>query len=511
MQAMMKRTILAALAVLTLAGCAGGGGYANNPWTQGTVAESAPSPLQPGENAVVTPAAPQPQPAFPAQPQGSDFQASITPFGTSPYQQAPQAAPGYPGGQPAYNPAYNNRPYATPVEQQPLPPVASAAPYGGAYGAAQVPAAALPQAAAAPVKVALLVPLSGKNEQLGQAMLQAAQLALFDMGNASFQLMPHDTGASPEAAQKAAREAIEEGSQLILGPLFSSDVRAIRYIAARAGVNVISFSTDWTVAGDNIFIMGFTPFEQVQRIAEFAALRGMRHIGVLAPQNDYGNVVTSAIRNSAPRFGLDIADVRRFPPSSENLADIVASFSHYYNDTPPAQPPYDAVLLPFAGRQVRSAAELMTLDGMPPQTVRRLGTGLWDDSDLMTEADLEGAWFAAPSPDLRRDFERRFTELYGHAPPRLSTLAYDATALASVLARNGSAAHGRPDFDHASIASPNGFAGVDGIFRFRPDGLVERGLAVLEMRAGAVRVIDPSPTTFQSFARTYGSQSAPQY
>jgi ABC-type branched-subunit amino acid transport system substrate-binding protein len=506
MQAMMKRTILAALAVLTLAGCAGGGGYANNPWTQGTVAESAPSPLQPGENAVMTPAIPpQPQQAFPAQPQpgASDFQASITPYGTSPYQpQAQQAAPGY-----------NNQPYATPVEQQPLPPMASAAPYGGAYGAAQVPAAAVPQAAAvaAPVKVALLVPLSGKNEELGQAMLQAAQLALFDMGNASFQLMPHDTGASPEDAQKAAREAIEEGCQLILGPLFSSDVRAIRYIAARAGVNVISFSTDWTVAGDNIFIMGFTPFEQVQRVAEFAALRGMRHIGVLAPQNDYGNVVVSSIRNSAPRFGLDIADVRRFPPSSEDLGDIVAAFSHYYNNTPPARPPYDAVLLPFAGRQVRSAAELMTMDGMPPQNVRRLGTGLWDDSDLMTEADLEGAWFAAPSPDLRRDFERRFAELYGHNPPRLSTLAYDATALASVLARNGNAAHGRPDFDHAAIASPNGFAGVDGIFRFRPDGLVERGLAVLEMRAGTVRVIDPSPTTFQSFARTYGSQTTPQY
>jgi ABC-type branched-subunit amino acid transport system substrate-binding protein len=501
-------------AVLILSGCAGSGGYANNPWEQNTTAQSAPRPLQPGANATVPPV--QPGVPFPGvgtddgglltpdyAPDTTDFQARIVPNGQNPYQ-------------PPYVPQQQNRQlaYGGQIQQQPLPAPGATPAYGGVYGTPPAPAASIPAQAAsniAPVKVALLVPLSGKNAQLGQAMLQAAQLALFDMGNAAFQLMPHDTGSSPASAQKAAQLAVAEGAQLILGPLFSGDVRAVRNIAARAGINIVSFSTDWTVAGDNVFIMGFTPFEQVQRVTEYAASKGVRTLGVLAPQNDYGNVVVSAASNSAPRFGLNIADVRRFPPGSEDLSEIIGAFSHVYNNVPPAQPPYDAVLLPFSGRQVRSAAEMLTQDGMPPNLVHRLGTGLWDDSDLATEADLDGAWFAAPSPDLRRDFESRYFELYSKSPPRLATLAYDATALASVLARNGAASHGRPDFDRVSITSPNGFSGIDGIFRFRPDGLVERGLAVLEIRAGTVRVIDPSPATFQSFARTYGSQTTSQY
>ena len=118
----------------------------------------------------------------------------------------------------------------------------------------------------ASVKVAILLPLTGRNATLGQSMLQAAQLALFDMGNNNFTLIPRDTQGTAQGASIAASKAINDGAQLILGPLFSDSVRATQAIAKQHNVNVIAFSTDWTLADRQTFLMGFMPFSQVERV-----------------------------------------------------------------------------------------------------------------------------------------------------------------------------------------------------------------------------------------------------
>jgi len=359
------------------------------------------------------------------------------------------------------------------------------------------------------VKVGLLVPLSGPHGALGQAMLQSAQLALFDMGYDSFELLPRDTNTG---AQMAAQSAVEAGAQLILGPVFAQDVRAARPVARRYNVNMISFSTDWSLANSNTYVMGFLPFAQVQRIAEYAAMQGYRSIGVLAPENDYGNAVIRTWNAVSYRAGMMTEETVKFPAEQSDVSGIIGSFAHYdaevekeieKGNIPPEEimpPPYDAVLLPVGGEQARAVANLLSYYNLSPQAVKRLSTGLWDDAGLATEPALAGSWFAAPSPDLRRGFEQRYADVYGQPAPRLATLAYDATALASVLARNGYHRMGRPAFDRESLTNPNGFAGIDGIFRFRTDGLVERGLAVLEFRGGKIVQIDPAPRTFESYS-----------
>jgi ABC-type branched-subunit amino acid transport system substrate-binding protein len=383
-----------------------------------------------------------------------------------------------------------------------------------------------------PVKVALLVPLSGPHQELGQAMQNAAQLALFDMGYETFELMPRDTGNSPEMARQAAVSAINDGAQLILGPVFADAVRAVKPIAADRGVSVVAFSTDWTVAGGNTYIMGFLPFGQVQRIAEYAAANNVRRVGILAPDNQYGNAVVTAYQNAVRVMGAPTADVTRFPANQQNINDIVKNFSRYdqrmaqyaprlkpLEDRLKADPndtdaqaqmkaikaeansalPYDAVLLPVGGERASAIAGLLRFYDMDADNVRLLGTGLWDDTALARDPALRGSWFAAPQPDLRSGFERNYRETYGGmAPPRLATLAYDATALAVVLARNGVQTTGRPQFDHNAITNPNGFAGIDGIFRFRPDGLVERGQAILTYKDMSIQMLDRAPNTFQT-------------
>lgn len=394
----------------------------------------------------------------------------------------------------------------------------------------QATPAALPPAGRT-VKVAILVPLSGEHADLGQALLKSSQMALFDLGSENFTLIPRDTKATPEGARYAVQSAIEAGAELIIGPLFSGSVRAVKPMAKRHNINILAFSTDWMLAGDNTFIMGFMPFAQVQRVTQYALANEIENIGILAPNNDYGNAVIASFHSLSYRMGLDTSEVVRFPPEEHDISAIVRSFARYDErvaalekekarvdallaESPEDEallaereeleqldtwgdPPFDAVLLPVGEKQARTIANLLSYYDLGPDVVKRLGTGLWDNTGLASEQSLDGAWYAAPSPQFRAEFEKKFRSLYNQKPPRLATLSYDATALAVVLARKGLRSTGAPAFDRVSIMNNNGFAGLDGIFRFRPDGLIERGMAVMEFRRENVYEIDPAPRTFQ--------------
>lgn len=423
-------------------------------------------------------------------------------------------------------PAAAQTPYAQPGYTQPG--------MTGASGYTSAPLAPMaPQQTATDnaTKIALLLPLSGRHKDLGQSLLQAAQLALFDMNVNNFELVPRDTQGTADGARKAAQEAVSSGASLILGPLFAEEISAAKPITQSAGLTMIGFSTDWRVAGGNTFIMGVLPFAQAERIAEFAARRNLRRVGIIAPRNEYGDAVVNAFQAKAARLGITIPDTVRFNPDSHNLSDEIARFSHYdnrsaaletekkqltaqlaanpYNAAAKARlaeldasltggtAPFDAIFLPVGGQQGKELFNVLAYYDLGPDKVQYLGTGLWDDTAIQSEPALQGGLYAAPSPQQRAEFETNYMNAYGAQPPRLVSIAYDATALAAVLARQGQA-YGRPDFSAQAIINPNGFAGIDGIFRFRPDGIIQRGLAVHRIDGGRSTVVDPAPVTFQS-------------
>ncbi len=351
-----------------------------------------------------------------------------------------------------------------------------------------------------PVKVAILLPLSGQHQKLGNAMLNAAQIALFDLGYDNFTLIPKDTLGTPDGAATATRTALRDGAELVIGPIFSGSVRAAQRLTNSANVPMIAFSTDWTLANRRTFLIGFLPFDQVERVTSYAVSQGLSRHGVLSPSNTYGDGVISAYRTVAPKLGVQNSRIERFDPKGKDLAVKMEIFSDYNarkasNNAYGA--PFDAVLLPVGGAQARQVGSFLNHYDLPPRDVRRLGTGLMDDSSLANDSTLSGTWFAAPSMHLRSKFERRYRNVYGNTPPRIASLAYDATALATILAQMGLKDRGRPAYSYSDFTNPNGFSGVDGIFRFRPDGISERGLAVLEFQKGRIVEIDPAPKSFK--------------
>ena len=408
-----------------------------------------------------------------------------------------------------------------PLPAQPLPPPGApgaelppaAAPQPPVETTETAPGSIVPELPTVTVRagthVAILLPLSGRDAQIGHALLDAAELAVFDFGNDQFVLDAYDTETKGAAA--AAQRAIDAGAQLVLGPLFARSVAEVARVAQAHNVNVISFSNDRTVAGPGVYIMGIPPSEAVKRSVAYARAQGVTRFGALLPSDTLGNRVAAALQDAAGKLDAEVARVEYYDPSAPDVTASVkrvADFEHRHaayvssqgggetratRNQSAGDVGYQALVMADGGQRLRTIAPLLPFYDIDPAQVHLIGTPGWEDPSLANEPALVGAWFAAPDPAGRAEFERKYREAYGRSAPRIATLGYDATGLAAVLARLGTT----PDFSATAIDSPSGFAGVDGIFRFSQDGVVERGLAVLQLDRRGITVISPAPTTFE--------------
>lgn len=386
----------------------------------------------------------------------------------------------------------------------------------------QIMTSTVPVAGVDSVRVALLVPLSGPASKLGEAMLNAAQLALFQFADDRFELLPHDTGGTIDGALVAAQLAIGDGAQLIIGPLLSASVQAVGPIARAANVPVVGFSSDRNAAGDGVYVMGFLPSAQTERVLGYAISRGLTRFGLLAPDNAYGTAVLQAMQQVTIRYEVEITRARLYDPNADDYTQVVREISDFdarkqeldrqiaelkkLDDEISKKTlerleqlqtagdlPFDSLLVADGGKRLQQIAALLPFFDVDPAVVQILGTGQWDVPGLGNEPALVGGWYAAPDPGARADFVKEYAATYADQPPRLATLAYDATALAAVLAQGESG----PNFSASALASPNGYWGRDGVFRLMPSGITERGLAVLEITRRSSKVIDPAPESFQ--------------
>ena len=380
-----------------------------------------------------------------------------------------------------------------------------------------------PPATTDTVRAAVLLPLSGGNAHLGQALLNAAQLAMFDFADYRLELLPVDTKGTPQGAQEAAATAIGDGARIILGPLLSTSVHAMAPAARAAEVPVIAFSSDRSVAGAGVYTMGFLPADQVRRVVSYAFQKSLFRFAVLAPDNTYGATVVDALRRTTDDIGAELVNAEFYDPSAQDFTGVVRALAKYderreallkqrkaleekddnlskialkrlENLQTIGDLPFDALLVADGGKRLQSVAALLPFYDIDPSKVRMLGTGQWDVQGIGAEPALLGGWYAAPQPSMRANFVATYIETYNASPPRLATLAYDVAALAAVLAQGA----GGPDFSAPTLTAPSGFDGFDGIFRFLPSGVAERGLAVLQVQPRSARVISAAPRNFES-------------
>lgn len=365
----------------------------------------------------------------------------------------------------------------------------------------------------ADIKIALLVPLSGKFEDIGKNLFDAAQLALFNINDPTVSIVPIDTKGTPFGAVEATKEAIDREVHLILGPVFGKSAKTIAPIANKNKLNFISFSNDKTLSNTGAFAIGFIPEQQIQRAVQYSIDRGIEDFATIAPNNSYGAITAKVLRetiNESGNASVLKTEIYRLGKQGQpvNLKNHVSSahealmknispkhFKQNNNisgDTSIKFP--RGLLLPESKGTLENISTILTELDFNNKKVQILGSGKWlFNDDILSDPNLDGAWFASPPRENRIRFENEFYRLYEYEPTSIASLAYDGMALAATIARFST---DNSRFDRTELTNPKGFVGIDGIFRLKPDGLTERGLSIVQVQDGEFVIIESAPDRF---------------
>lgn len=357
------------------------------------------------------------------------------------------------------------------------------------------------QPSAEMVKIALILPLTGGGSDLGQAMLNSVMLAYSNMpqtsGGKKVIFIVKDTGSMPDGAVKALQGAMEEGAEMVLGPVFSRELEAILPQLARNGVAAVSFSNNKQLFGQGAYITGFMPDQQVARILEHAQDSGKRSVACLLPNDAYGQLIADEVRKFfATSTSMKLHEIVFYPPGARDLSLELSRLKGYDVKDASAyiSPGFDALFLPEGGSRLANFRQMISAYKINLADVTILGSGQWQDGDGITGAELEGARYVGTDPQKLREFQAFYSTAYGSKPPRVASLAYDSATLLLNLAAKG---YGAREMDSAMRSSAGFIGPVDGLFRLNDSGIGERGLAVLEVDAnGSSRVVDPQPQAF---------------
>lgn len=370
------------------------------------------------------------------------------------------------------------------------------------------------------VPVGLLLPISGRHSGLGKSLLQASLLAMFELSDENFVLLPRDTKGTREGAVLAAQDAIEAGAQLLLGPVFGGSAQAVAPLASSAAINMISFTNDRTAASDSTFVFGLLPEDRVKRVVSYAFSRGVRRFAALIPEGGFGDKIAADYSKAVAVGGGILVKSVRYNRNNSSLTAAVKKLGNYHgrqmallakrkklkkiNDKITqlalkrldkkevlGDAPFEAVFLLEAGEAVKATVPLLPYYGIDTRKTRVLGINDWSPRSIRREPSLAGAWYAGLSSDALADFAKRFRTIYRSAPHALAALAYDATALAVVKGGQGG-----DGFSSKELMVENGFVGNAGLFRLRPGGLVERRFSVTEVQPDGARVVSPAVDSF---------------
>jgi ABC-type branched-subunit amino acid transport system substrate-binding protein len=318
-------------------------------------------------------------------------------------------------------------------------------------------------------------------------MRNAAEMALAEFSNPNIQLLVKDDGGNAQGAQAAAQQALAEGAEIIIGPLFAVSVSAVGQVARPRGVPVIAFSTDANVAARGVYLLSFLPESDVDRVVDYAIAQGKRSFAALVPDNAYGTVVQAAFQQAVARGGGRVVALERYPLDRGAMQDPIRRVATAARGA-------DTIFIPDGADAVPAVVQGLAAGGVNPRRIQLIGTGLWDDPRIFSEPQLQGGWFAAPDAAGFRAFSGRYRAKYGQDPVRTATLAYDAVSLIAALVKT----QGAQRFAEEVLTNASGFAGIDGVFRFRPDGTNQRGLAVLRVTPSGPQVVSPAPKVFAS-------------
>jgi ABC-type branched-subunit amino acid transport system substrate-binding protein len=374
------------------------------------------------------------------------------------------------------------------------------------------------------IKVALFVPLSGKNKELGFSLFNSATLSLFDNDvNHNIELVLIDSKDTPKESVKAFKEIIDRKIKIVIGPVFSSAVEAIAQDVIDNKITVISLSNNQELAGKinndgGIFLAGMLPEVQIDKVVSYSMAHGKLNFAIIAPSNQYGKTVNDVLKKIVRGRNGNLITSEFYDSSGKDIErvaeNIVNSFSLSSrltdgknklkrdvvineSDRSYAQ----VIVIPESGKTLSKIVDAIKRKNIDERDFQLVGTSQWDDISSLNDTNLFGAWFVAPENEKFRNFERAYYQSFNKFPPRISSIVYDSVAAVVDISnrKKDQVTISMKDFINFNNPPKNGFEGIDGLFRFLPNGLVQRNLAVLKVGSGKFETVEKPVERFLKY------------
>lgn len=343
-----------------------------------------------------------------------------------------------------------------------------------------------------PIPVALLVPGGSDNaadNTLATSLENAARLAMAELDGVEIDLRVYNTAADAATASAMASKAVSDGAKIILGPVYAGNANAAGLAVANRNINVLAFSNNTDIAGGNVFVLGHTFQSTANRLVSYAANQGKGNILIVHAQSPAENAGRAAIERAIAATPATLAGTASFELSQTGIINALPTISAQVRQTG-AQ---SIFLTSGTDGAIPFLAGLLPENGVKPGETQYIGLQRFDiPATAMSLPGLQGGWFALPDQDLNAQFLARYQARYGGQPHPIAGLAYDGIAAIGALVRSGQS----DALTTTALTQPQGFAGVNGIFRLRGDGTNERGLAVATIEEGQVVILDPAPRSF---------------
>jgi ABC-type branched-subunit amino acid transport system substrate-binding protein len=343
-----------------------------------------------------------------------------------------------------------------------------------------------------PVQVALLVPGGsgqGSDAFLAQNFENAARMAIADLNGPEIVLRVYNTGGDPAQAATVARMAVDDGAQIILGPLFAEAANAAGVAVADSNINVLAFSNNTSIAGGNVFILGQTFDDTARRLVQYASRQGVNRFMIAHGQDIGGDMGRDAIAAAVRRNGSQLVATEAYPLSQAGIF----SSSRRLADTAQASGAQAIFTTAGANADLPIIATALPESGLNVADTRLIGLTRWDTvPQLLSLPGVQGGLFALPDQGPATLFQNRYAAAYGSQPHPLAGLAYDGIAAIGALISSGN----ENALSRSALTTSQGFRGTSGVFRLLPNGQNERGLAIATIQQNQVVILEQAPRSF---------------
>ena len=301
------------------------------------------------------------------------------------------------------------------------------------------------------IRVGLLVPLTGKNSEIGQSIIKSVRLAINKINNPLIEIIPKDTGSSPEITLRAAKELADSGVKIIIGPVFNE---SLIYLDELNEITFLALTNKKNNFSKNIINAGINATSQLNAIKKFIKINEIKKTIFLTPDVSFKNEIEEAISNSKikilenyiydtdpTKLTEQIEKITRYEIRKQNLEDEIVrleksdqSNKEYLIERLKKRDTlggvnFDSIVISDFDESLKSVTTSLLYTDVSPKEKYFITLNQWFDESLLKETSSQPLYFPSANKSNYDDFSSEYFEKYNQYPNQLSFLSYDLVGL----------------------------------------------------------------------------------